>query len=66
MGDWMEYVYMQKPRPMDATGVPVTISVVDANGNYRDIGVVTSDADGFFNLNWKPDIEDQYNVYASF
>ena len=63
---WMQYVYMQKPRPMDAVGVPVTISVVDANGNYRDIGSVTSDADGFFSLNWKPDIEGKYTLYASF
>ena len=65
-GAWMEYVYMQKPRPIDATGVPVVISVVDANGNYRDIGTVTSDADGFFSLNWTPDIEGKYIVYASF
>ena len=63
---WMEYVYMQKPRPTDTVGVPITISVVDANGNYRDIGSVTSDADGFFSLNWKPDIEGKYTVYASF
>ena len=63
---WMEYVYMQKPRPTDATGVPVTLSVVDANGNYRDIGSVTSDADGFYSLSWKPDIEGKYTIYASF
>ncbi len=63
---WMEYIYMQKPRPTDTTGVPVTLSVVDANGNYRDIGTTTSDADGFFAFNWKPDIEGQYTVYASF
>jgi outer membrane protein assembly factor BamB len=63
---WMEYVYMQKPRPTDATGVPITLSVVDANGNYREIGTTTSDADGFFAFNWKPDIEGQYTVYASF
>ena len=65
-GAWMEYVYMQKPRPMDAVGVPVTISVVDANGNYRDIGTATSNADGFYAMNWMPDIEGQYTVYASF
>jgi outer membrane protein assembly factor BamB len=63
---WMEYVYMQKPRPTDATGVPIVLSVVDANGNYREIGTTTSDADGFFAFNWKPDIEGQYTVYASF
>jgi outer membrane protein assembly factor BamB len=66
MGDWMAYVYMQKPRPTDVIGVPVTISVVDANGNYRDIGTTTSDADGFFAFNWTPDISGQYTVYASF
>jgi len=65
-GAWMEYVYMQKPRPTDATGVPITLSVIDANGNYREIGQVTSDADGFYSLNWKPDIEGKYTLYASF
>ena len=39
MSAWMEYVYMQKPRPTDTIGVPVTISVIDANGNYRQIGI---------------------------
>ncbi len=63
---WMEYVYMQKPRPTNATGVDVTLSVVDANGNYRDIGTATADADGFFNYNWMPDIDGTYTVYASF
>ena len=57
---------MQKPRPADVTGVPVTISIVDANGNYRDIGMVTSDSDGFYRFKWEPDIEGQYTVYASF
>ncbi len=63
---WMEYVYMQKIRPTDATGVPVTLSVIDANGNYRQIGTTTSDADGYFSYNWTPDIEGKYTLYASF
>ncbi len=63
---WMEYVYMQKPRPTNTTGVPIELSVVDANGNYRTIGAVTSDADGYFSYNWMPDIEGKYTVYASF
>jgi hypothetical protein len=66
MSDWMRYVYMQGPRPIDAMGVPVAISVVDANGNYREIGSTTSDADGFFSFSWVPDIEGKYTVYASF
>ena len=63
---WMEYVYMQKPKPTNATGVPVTLSVLDANGNYREIGNTTSNSDGFFTYNWIPDITGQYTVYASF
>ena len=65
-GDWMAYVYMQKPRPTTATGVPVTLSVLDANGNYREIGNTTSNSDGFFTYNWLPDITGQFTVYASF
>ncbi|HLC01159.1 MAG TPA: hypothetical protein VJL33_07570 [Candidatus Bathyarchaeia archaeon] len=62
----MEYVYMQKPRPTDATGVEVILSVLDSNGNFREIGKTTSNSDGFFTFNWKPDIEGQFTVYASF
>jgi hypothetical protein len=60
MSEWMLYVYKQFPRPTNATGVTVNISVVDANGNYRDIGTTTSDADGFYSFNWMPDIEGKY------
>ena len=66
MTAWMEHIYMQKPKPTNATGVSVVISVVDANGNHRDIGNVTSDADGFYSYNWQPDIEGKYTVYANF
>ena len=64
--DWMLYVYKQFQRPANATGVPVTLEVLDSNGNYRTIGTTTSNADGFFTFNWKPDIEGSYTVYASF
>ncbi len=66
MSAWMEYVYMQKPRPTNTIGVPVTINVVDSNGNFREIGTTTTNSYGFYSLNWKPDIEGQYTVYASF
>ncbi len=62
---WMEYVYMQKPKPTNATGVDVNLYAVDANGNYRQIGTATT-TDGFFSFNWKPDVEGKYTVYASF
>jgi hypothetical protein len=64
--EWMLYVYKQFSRPSQATGVPVTLSVVDSNGNYREIGKTASSADGFFSFNWKPDINGQYTLYASF
>jgi outer membrane protein assembly factor BamB len=63
---WMQYVYMQFERPQDITGVEVSLSVLDANNNYREIGTTTTNSDGFFTFNWKPDIEGQYTVYASF
>ncbi len=63
---WMEYVYMQQPKPMNATGVTVTLSVMDANGNLRTIGTTTSDVNGFYSYQWKPDIDGKYTVYASF
>jgi outer membrane protein assembly factor BamB len=66
MGKWMEYVYMQKPRPMDATGVEVTLNVLDSNGNVREIGKTTSDSNGFYSLQWTPDVPGKYTVYASF
>ena len=66
MTSWMEYLYQQQPKPTNATGVPVEIFVVDANGNYRSIGVTTSDATGFYSLQWTPDIAGKYTVYAMF
>ena len=66
MTDWMEYVYMQQPKPANTTGVPVTLSVIDSNGNYREIGTTTTNADGFYSFQWKPDIPGTYTVYATF
>lgn len=64
--DWMEYVYMQQPFPSNATGVPVSIDVIDSNNNYRNIGTTTSDKNGKFALAWTPDIEGTYTVIATF
>ena len=52
--------------PNNATGVPVTISVIDANGNFRKIGTTTSDATGFYSFQWIPDIAGKYTVIATF
>jgi hypothetical protein len=63
---WMAYVYMQKGKPTNTSGVPVSIDVIDANGNYRNIGMATSDASGTFSYQWTPDIEGKYTVIATF
>jgi hypothetical protein len=63
---WMEYVYMQQPKPNNATGVPITLSVVDANGNYRQIGTATSNTYGTYSLTWTPDIPGDYTLIADF
>ena len=64
--DWMLYVYKQFERPSNATGVPVIISVLDSNGNYRTIGTATSDSTGAYSFSWTPDIPGKYTVYATF
>jgi outer membrane protein assembly factor BamB len=66
MSDFMAYAYMQMAKPTNTTGVPVTISVVDSNGNFQQIGTATSDAEGYYTYNWTPDIPGAYTVYASF
>jgi hypothetical protein len=63
---WMLYVWKQFEQPTNATGVPVVISVVDGNGNFRQIGTTTSDASGHFSFTWQPDISGQYTVIANF
>ena len=66
MESMMEYVYQQQPHPTNFTGVPVSIYVLDSNGNYRQIGTATTDLSGSYSLAWKPDIPGNYTVYAIF
>ncbi len=57
---WMLYVWKQFEAPTNATGVPLTVSVVDSNGNYRTIGTTTSDSLGSYSFSWVPDIAGKY------
>ena len=66
MTPYMEYVYMQQEKPTDTTGVPISLDVIDGNGNYRHIGTVTSDASGKFGFTWTPDISGDFKVIATF
>jgi hypothetical protein len=66
MANWMEYLYMQQPQPTNATGVTVKLDVVDANGNCRTIGEVTTDFTGAYSFAWQPDIPGKYTIMASY
>ncbi len=63
---WMLYVYKQFECPTNASGIPLTVSVLDANGNYRVVGTTTSDLTGAYSFSWKPDIAGKYTVYVTF
>jgi len=69
-GAWMEYVYMQKPAPTNTIGVPVSIDVIDPNGNSVHLGDVTSDSNGFYTFQVNPSMlsagPGTYKVIASF
>ena len=66
MSKFMEAVYQQQSMPLDVNGVPVTLNVVDANGNYRTIGTAMSNIYGTYSCTWTPDISGDYTVIASF
>jgi hypothetical protein len=66
MSQWMEYVYMQKLKPSNVTGVPVSIDAVDSNNNVRHIGDTTTDSSGVFSFQYTPDIVGKYTVTATF
>ena len=63
---WMQYVYMQMPKPTDITGVPVKLTATDPNGNYQDIGTVTTDISGLYHIMYTPPVPGEYTVTASF
>ena len=66
MTEWMEYVYMQQPKPANTTGVEVTVSVLDPNGNSYDVGTTTSDDNGFYKLMFTPLVPGEYSIHAAF
>jgi hypothetical protein len=66
MGEWMEYVYMQKPKPTIVKGVPVHLTAIDPNGNFQDIGVALSNSLGNYAIEWTPPVPGLYTVTATF
>jgi hypothetical protein len=63
---WMEYAYQQQIKPADATGVEVSISVLDPNDNTYEVGTATSDASGLFSFAFTPEVPGKYTVIATF
>jgi len=63
---FMEYVYQQQVYPENVKGVEVTLSVLDSNNNFYDIGTTTTNADGTFSFVWTPQIPGKFMLTASF
>ena len=66
MEQWMEYLYEQQSKPTNATGVPVTLTAVDPNGNTDFIGNATSDITGNYAIAWTPPVPGLYTITATF
>ena len=68
----MEYLHLQRPiggiwGNETITGVPVTLTAIDSEGNYIDIGATTTSGYyGSFGLAWTPTTEGTYEIVASF
>jgi hypothetical protein len=66
MSAWMEYMFMQQPKPADAKGVEVVLSVLDPNDNCYEIGRTTSDVNGEFGYAFEPMVPGTYQIIATF
>jgi outer membrane protein assembly factor BamB len=66
MDQWMGYLYMGKPMPLNATGVVVHLQAVGSDGTLMDITHVTSDVMGHYEYTWTPPGEDTYKIIATF
>ncbi len=66
MTEWMEYMYMQKPKPENATGVQVVLTAIDPNHNTQNIGTTTTDSNGNFGIMWTPPVPGLYKIIATF
>jgi PQQ-like domain len=66
MSAWMEYMFMQQTKPKDATGVPVSLTAIDPNGNLVPVGEVTSDINGVYGCKFTPEVPGTYQIIANF
>ena len=64
---FMATVYQQQPEQHNVTGVQVTLTDLDPNGNYETIGTTTSDGyTGAYSITWVPPIAGNYTITATF
>ena len=67
MDQWMSYVYQQQAMPTNFTGVTVSLTAIDPNGNSVNIGTTTTDANGMYNYIWAPpNVPGGYTITATF
>jgi hypothetical protein len=67
MTQWMGYVYQQQAEPTNFTGVTVTLTAIDPNGNSIHIGDATTLASGLYTYTWTaPNIPGNYLITATF
>jgi hypothetical protein len=72
MSTQMEYLHIQHPidgiyHNKTMTGVEVTLTAIDSNNNYIDVGKATTSAYyGTFEMPWTPPNEGTYRIIASF
>ncbi len=66
MNAWMQYKFENQGFPTNAKGVPVKLTAIDPNGNYQNIGTVTSDNAGNYGISWVPPVPGTYKITATF
>jgi hypothetical protein len=67
MSQWMSYVYQQQAMPTNFTGVTVSLTAIDPNGNSVNIGTATTDANGVYSYIWTPpNVPGGYTITATF
>jgi hypothetical protein len=67
MSQFMEYVYEQQPEPTNTTGIPITLTAIDPNGNLVTLGTTTSTASGSWGITWTPPaVPGDYTITATF
>ena len=66
MEAWMDYMFHQRQKPMNATGVQLSLDTIDPNGNYIHIGNTTSDINGNYAIPYRPQVPGTYQIIATF